>query len=219
MLAACGAEQPPAVPAPPATGPETGPATPAAPREEVVRAVFLGDSYTVGVGAGVGDGYVDRVAEGLGWDAVQAGQSGTGYVSEGRGGDRTPYGERVDDVAAAAPDVVVVQGSTNDVGVPAAEVGAAAADLYADLAAAVPGADIVVVGPLAPPDVPLSEIEAISDALATAAAHHGLLYVDPLGEAWLTPPDGLYADGLHPDAEGYAVFADELLDQLEAAGF
>ncbi|SFO94351.1 Lysophospholipase L1 [Geodermatophilus dictyosporus] len=183
-----------------------------------VRAVFLGDSYTVGVGTSVGPTYAARTADRLGWTEVDAGQSGTGYVADGGGGDRAPFRARVPDVAQAAPDVVVVQGSTNDAGVPSVEVGAAATALYADLAAAVPGARVVVLGPLAAPGVPRAEIEAIRDALAAAAAQAGLLFVDPVAGDWLAPSQGLWADSTHPDDEGYAVVADELVAALEAAG-
>ena len=222
VLTACGSTGGAAGPATPSTttarttAPTTQPTT--APGDGV-RAVFLGDSYTVGVGTSGGPTYAERVADRMGWSQVDAAQSGTGYVADGGGGGNAPFGERVDDVVAAGPDVVVVQGSTNDVLAPAAEVGAAASALYADLAAAVPGADVVVFGPPAAPGVPRTEIEAIRDALAGAAAQAGLLFVDPIAGGWLEPPDGLYADVIHPDDEGHAVMADELVEELRAAGY
>ncbi|MBM7805818.1 lysophospholipase L1-like esterase [Geodermatophilus bullaregiensis] len=219
-LAACGGTDSAEGPTTPATPPTTttaGTTPPAAPAEEV-RAVFLGDSYTVGVGSD-GPTYAAQVADRLGWTQVEAAQSGTGYVSDGGGGDNAPFGGRVDDVVAADPDVVVVQGSTNDVGVDPAAVGAAAAALYAELAAAVPDADVVVLGPLAAPVVPRAAVEAVRDALAAAAGQAGVRFVDPIADGWLEPPDGLYADGLHPDEDGYARLADELAEDLRAAGW
>ena len=101
---------------------------------EEVRAVFVGDSYTVGLG-GDGTSYVEPTAAAMRWTAVNLGASGTGYLSAATAG---PYRERLDGVLAADPDVVVVQGSTNDLSRPPAEVGAAAAQLYAELTAIVP---------------------------------------------------------------------------------
>ncbi|MEX5718170.1 SGNH/GDSL hydrolase family protein [Geodermatophilus maliterrae] len=219
-LAACGGTGSAEGPTTPSAAPTTttAPTTPPTTTAGGVRAVFLGDSYTVGVGSD-GPTYAAQVADRLGWTQVEAAQSGTGYVADGGGRGNAPFGDRVDDVAAADPDVVVVQGSTNDVGADPAAVAAAAAHLYGDLAAAVPDADVVVLGPLAPPEVPRPGVEAVRDALATAAGQAGLRFVDPVAGGWLEPPEGLYADGLHPDDEGYARLADELVEELRAAGW
>jgi lysophospholipase L1-like esterase len=67
--------------------------------------------------------------------------------------------------------------------------------------------------------VPRAAVEAVRDALAAAAGQAGLRFVDPIADGWLEPPDGLYADGLHPDEDGYARLADELAEDLRAAGW
>ncbi|MGY1743488.1 MULTISPECIES: SGNH/GDSL hydrolase family protein [unclassified Blastococcus] len=179
-------------------------------------AVFLGDSYTVGLG---GQGYVTLAAEELGWSARGAGQSGTGYVARGVAYWMEPFGGRVDEVAAARPDVVVVQGSTNDVGQAPDEVRAAAADLFAELAQALPDSRLVVVGPVAAPVVDPAGVRAIRDAVRDSAVAAGLPFVDPVAEEWLQPSDGLFADGLHPDDDGYAQMAAELAAALAELGF
>ena len=183
-----------------------------------VRAVFLGDSYTVGVGA-TAPTYAQQVADRMGWVRIDAAQSGTGYVADGGGGDRAPFGDRVDDVAAADPDVVVVQGSVNDVGADPGDVGAAAGALYAELTVAVPGARVVVLGPPDAPGVPRDAVEAVRDALAGAADEAGLTFADPITGGWLAPPEDVYADGLHPDDEGHAALADGLVAALRDAGW
>nr|WP_275585576.1 SGNH/GDSL hydrolase family protein [Blastococcus saxobsidens] len=171
----------------------------------------MGDSYTVGLG---GEGYVERTARALGWSGVAEGQSGTGYVNPSGVAGQQAYGERVDDVAAHRPDVVVVQGSTNDAGAAPPEVSAAAAQLYADLAEALPAASVVVVGPVAPPGIPVEEVRAVRDAVARAAEGAGLPFVDPVAEDWLRRPDGLFTeDGIHPNQAGY----DEMAERLAAA--
>jgi lysophospholipase L1-like esterase len=217
VLTACGGAGRAAVP-PTAAPTSASTAARTADTAPPVRAVFLGDSYTVGVGA-AGPTYAERVADRLGWIRIDAAQSGTGYVADGGGGDRSPFADRVDDVAAADPDVVVVQGSVNDVGADPADVGAAATALYADLAAAVPDARVVVLGPPEAPGVPRDAVGAVRDALAGAAGVAGLTFADPIAGGWLTPPGDSYADALHPDDEGHAALADGLVAALRDAGW
>ncbi|CCH90113.1 conserved protein of unknown function; putative Esterase domain [Modestobacter italicus] len=178
--------------------------------------VFLGDSYTVGVG---GTGYVARTAAELGWVAYAQGESGTGYRNPSTTPGQTVFGDRIAGVVAADPDVVVVQGSTNDVGERPRLVQAAATDLYAALHTALPAARLVVLGPLSPPDVDAGAVLALRDALAAAASAAGLPYIDPVAGGWLTPPDGLFADGLHPNDAGYAQLSDDLAAALHRLGY
>jgi lysophospholipase L1-like esterase len=178
--------------------------------------VFLGDSYTVGVG---GTGYVARTAAELGWVAYAQGESGTGYRNPSTTPGQTVFGDRIAGVVAADPDVVVVQGSTNDVGQRPRLVQAAAADLYAALHASLPLARLVVLGPLSPPDVDAGAVLALRNALAAAASEAGLPYIDPVAGGWLSPPDGLFADGIHPNDAGYAQLSDDLAAALHRLGY
>jgi len=192
--------------------------TPSAAPERTV-AVFLGDSYTAGWGAAKGEGYVGPVAAELGWLGIPAGESGTGYVDDSDRVGQTVYAGRVEDVPSLEPDVVVVQGSTNDVGEPAGAVRAAAGELYAQLAAQVPDARIVVVGPAAPPSVDPVGVRDVRNELQQAASDAGLPFVDPIAEGWLRPADGLFADDLHPNATGYARLAQALVVDLHRLGW
>jgi lysophospholipase L1-like esterase len=178
----------------------------------------LGDSYTEGVGSS-GPGYVDLVGERMGWTVVEQGQGGTGYVSAGSTPGFAPYGARVAAVVAEAPDIVVVQGSTNDVGQPATAVHDAAVGVLTALREQLPAARVVVVGPLAPPVVDPAGVVAIRDALADAAARADVDFIDPIAGGWLQPPTDLYPDGLHPGDEGYRLMAARLSGALEERGF
>lgn len=181
-------------------------------------AVVLGDSFTVGFGAS-GVGYVGDLADQMGWTAVNAGQSGTGYVNDSGVSGQSVYGARIQAVVAEAPDLVLVQGSTNDVGAAsAAAVGRAAQDVYAALHEQLPGVPVIVLGPLDAPTVDREGVFAVRDALADAAARAGLPFIDPIANDWLSSAD-LFADGLHPNDKGYAEFADDLAAELHALGF
>ncbi len=178
------------------------------------RAVFLGDSYTAA--SDDGGGYVPAAAEGMGWTPVLAGVGSTGYVDPAPGSG--PYATRVADVVADEPDVVVVQGSTNDVGHPVADVRAAARDLYAALGEQVPAAEVIVLGPLDPPGIDRHAVDEIRAVLSEEADAAGLTFIDPVAEDWLGSGDGLYADPVHPNEAGYAEFAAELVGALRIAG-
>jgi acyl-CoA thioesterase-1 len=205
---ACGAGSAPAPPRAASTSAEPAPPTVA----------FLGDSYTVGVGDEGGEGYVEATADALGWSPpVVEAESGTGYVAEGP--DTARYEARLAAVVEAAPDVVVVQGSTNDVGYPVGDVLAAASSLYGRLATELPEAEVVVVGPLAAPAVDDAGLRAVRDALAEAADAAGVFFIDPVAEGWLWPADGWFADVLHPNDAGYGQMAERLALALHLRGF
>jgi lysophospholipase L1-like esterase len=199
----------------PTPAPSPEPTLEPSPEPSPPVAVFLGDSYTVGEG---GRGYVQDTAARMGWTALPVGESGTGYVDPSTTPGQSPFGQRVAALAGLDADVVVVQGSTNDVDESPDAVAAAARALYADLARTVPDARLVVLGPLAPPDLPADAVARLRDVLAAAAAAAGLPFVDPVAGGWLTPGDGLFADGLHPNDAGYSRMAADLAAALQAAG-
>lgn len=179
-----------------------------------VAVTFLGDSWTAGYRASTGGGFPGRTAERLGWQATVLGYPGAGYVQAGDGG---PFGRRIDEAVAGAPDVIVVQGSLNDAGTEPTEVDLAAHVTLSRLRdAADPATRIVVLGaPLAPgTDRPV--IEEINRVLADAAQEAGVLFVDMAAQEWIDPDDpDLWADPIHPDDAGHALIAERLADLLE----
>ncbi|WP_258725718.1 SGNH/GDSL hydrolase family protein [Cellulomonas sp. NS3] len=205
--------------APPASSPPApGPA--ALPDPDAPSIAFLGDSLTVGVGAPPERGYAWQTAEALGWPiAVVDGVSGSGFVAPGRG-EAMP--DRVDDVVAAAPEVVVVAGGSNDAfrGYEPAEVQAAATQVLADLRTGLPEATVVVLGPFVSVLLGGTQEDATTAAVRAAAEAAGVPFVDAAelvasatsGEQGLRPY--LSADGLHPNETGYAVLAGALAERL-----
>lgn len=205
--------------APPASSPP--PAGPSAlPDPDAPSIAFLGDSLTVGVGAPPERGYAWQTAEALGWPiAVVDGVSGSGFVAPGRG---EPMTDRVDDVVAVAPEVVVVAGGSNDAfrGYEPAEVQAAATEVLTELRAGLPEATVVVLGPFVSVLLGGTQEDATTAAVRAAAEAAGVPFVDAAelvasatsGEQGLRPY--LSADGLHPNETGYAVLAGALAERL-----
>lgn len=184
---------------------------------------FVGDDWTAGTTAG-GEGPANltvKLAQQHDWFVLNASQARAGYVAGTA--VRPPYDQQqVPQVLRLAPQLVVVSGGRADQDVPPAQVGAAAAQVYADLKAGLPtGARIVVVGPswqrdaaTAPPP-----LLAVRDAIAAAAAQAGLPFVDPIAENWWGPnPQLLGVDGVHPSDAGHAYEADRYSALLAALG-
>jgi len=109
------------------------------------RAVFLGDSFTSGVGDPNMRSYAYDVADLLGWECVNAGVSSTGYTTDGGVSGATNFAGRVPTIAAERPDAVVILGSVNDFANRAA-LQAPAAACFAALAAALPSVPVYVFG-------------------------------------------------------------------------
>ena len=179
---------------------------------------FLGDSLTEGVGAPPGEGFAWQTAQRLGWRAVRVdGVSGSGYVAAGAG---RPLPARVWGIIAAHPQVVVVSGGNNDAfqGYPPAAVRRGAEQTFRALAAGLPHARIVVLGPIPASVQALHAPDATNEAVRAAARAAGVRYIDARmlfrGAKLADVPDYISSDGLHPNEQGHAVIADTLAAAL-----
>jgi lysophospholipase L1-like esterase len=189
------------------SGERAAPAEPAA-QEEPPSVTFVGDSWTFGPGA-AGKGYVERVAEQLGWRYENQGIIGSGYSTPGQG---RPYGQRLTTAVAGRPDVIVVQGSLNDQAVDPATLAERALDTLSRLRErADPDTEILIMGASHTPATPDTTIDAINGAIGGAAQTVGLPFVDPVAENWTDPADpDVWSDGNHPNDAGFQRIADGL---------
>ncbi|GEA86658.1 SGNH/GDSL hydrolase family protein [Cellulomonas cellasea] len=208
----------PASPAATSAPPSAGPTT--LPDPDAPSIAFFGDSLTVGVGAPPERGYAWQTAEALGWPiAVVDGVGGSGFLAPGEG---EPMPDRVDDVVAAAPEVVVVAGGSNDAfrGYEPAQVQAAATQLLTELRTGLPDATVVVLGPFVSVLLGGTQEDAMTAAVRGAAEAAGVPFLDAAelvgsatsGRQGLRPY--LSADGLHPNETGYGVLAGALAERL-----
>jgi lysophospholipase L1-like esterase len=184
-------------------------------------AVFLGDSLTAGGGSPFVDSahtYCNTTGALLGWTVVNKGEGGCGYLHPGNSSGLT-YAGRVDaDVIALTPDVVVVQGGTNDMSYDIPTVVAAAGSLLARIKAGLPNAELYVLGLFYPmigcwPGWDEGAIWQFSLAMPAVVKPYGL-WIDPVVQQWLTETDAPIAwpgnsavyrgtDGTHPTQAGH----------------
>lgn len=201
-LAACSAPQP--VPS-------------ASASRETVTALFVGDSYTEGVGLAEPreERWSSLVASLLGWDEVNAGCGGSGYTRRGLACGNT-FEERIDSLSGIDADVVVIWGGVNDAGAAPDEAANAAQATIAAFAEAFPDAELVVINAMyfaAPEPAPLAAINAALPAAVTEASGR---WID-VGPLLARDSSLLGPDGLHPTAEGHARIAAAVVAELGGA--
>lgn len=213
---------PPVTAAPAASAPPTASAAPtdsptAAPDDTDV-AVFLGDSYTQGWGASNPTmKWTTLVAHDAGWTEVNQGQGGTGYVTRagvaGCGKDDCPtYPERVADIVAAAPDVVVIAGGQNDrwaLATDPALVQAAVDRTFSLLREGLPNARLIAVGPSTaePATTMITDLDGWVRAAADRVGAEYVSLLDPV----VIQSDMVTADGVHVNDAGHRALADRVL--------
>ena len=154
------------------------------------RCLIIGDSFCDTTGSSYKvDGYGVQFGAAMGWDCVLAAQGGSGYVAAGSYTGK--YSTRVAFYAAEKFDVIIVQGSVNDVGAgPSATVGTEAASLFATLQTTFPGVPIIATSPMYHKGVHAwsSYLLTVRDAIRTAAAAAGIYFVDLLEMPLLQTP-------------------------------
>lgn len=178
--------------------------------QQRVRAAFLGDSYTEPAGS-----YAMMTSRDMCWSYTGFGQGGTGYDNRGQAeeGD-SKFLERVPEVVAANPAVVVVQGSTNDISSP--NVTNAAESVIDALRAGLPDVKIVLMGPTAPPKFPEADALAVRDQVSAAAANRSVTFIDPIASNFITDPADYLMDGIHPRESGHRAIRAALTAELRA---
>ena len=181
------------------------------------RALFVGDSLFVGVGASPKRPVQIRTAADLlGWSPTIDAVSGTGYTTGGRNG--RPYLSRLraDGYLRHQYDVVVLEGGTNDAhhGTLSA-LHDAALQTVDYVRARQPHARIVLVGAFVAHGVRDQERYSTADAvLGDVARERGLLYVSQYKYSDDLDPGFLSHDRFHPSDAGYQLMGRDLAEAI-----
>lgn len=186
------------------------------------RALIFGDSWTSGFFADqpTENGYAYLTAKTMQWDATVQGGPGTGYTNVGPDGNGT-YKDRVAKLPKdLKPELIVLQGSVNDLGADPGELRVAVADVVISLRSKFPDASVVLLGPAAT-EVPVSAgLRSIDGALRGVAKAQNLNYISPLSEEWFNASnmDAVIdaAKAKHPTTAGHALMAAKLASDLRS---
>ncbi|OZD78700.1 hypothetical protein CH260_02530 [Rhodococcus sp. 05-2256-B2] len=182
--------------------------------DSVPVVAFLGDSYSKGIGASSnGQRWTTLVSAAMGWSELNLAEGGSGYTTTYLG-QKTDYAIKLDVVAAAQPDIVVVSGGRNDYEAGTASVtGAVASSLFAAIKAAAPNTEVLVTSPIWDATEPPADFPTLIDGVKAATASAEARYLD-IGEPLADHPDMIDPDGLHPNNEGHQIIASAVVSAL-----
>jgi lysophospholipase L1-like esterase len=181
-------------------------------------AAFLGDSYTTGYnGDGLGDeGWPAKISRALGLQPLVRAVAGTGFVNPGWTGQ--PIRTQLDAVIQANPRVVFLAGGHNDRSYGATAAIRAAIPVIDRLRTALPGAILVVIGPIWQDGSPPTSLRSLADQLRRKAGSVGAIFIDPIRAGWFagTWQRLISPDGIHPTTAGYDRIAGLVLAALRS---
>ena len=196
--------------------------TPAPTKPPRTVALWVGDSFTMGVGAeGSGYSYPYLASVGMGWTEAIDAQSGSGFVADGKNNapNNVPIPARLGDFTGK-PQYVIVDGGRNDWNRDFETETAPAVRAYLDgVRAKWPEAKIVLLVPFN-----VRSTEASSDFVqlfAEEAERLGALVVDPVSEGWINKDamaSMIYSDDVHPNKAGHKYIAEHLVERFKALG-
>ncbi|MGV8874611.1 MAG: SGNH/GDSL hydrolase family protein, partial [Rhodococcus sp. (in: high G+C Gram-positive bacteria)] len=144
--------------------------------------VFLGDSYSKGIGAStLGKRWTTLVSAVMGWSELNLAEAGSGYTTTYLG-QKTDYSIKLDVITAAQPDIVVISGGRNDYEAGTATItGAVASSLFGAIKAAAPSAELIVTSPIWDSSEPPLDFATLIDGVKAATARAEGRYLD-IGE-------------------------------------
>lgn len=183
-----------------------------------IAMVAVGDAYTTGTASG-GFGaknWAALVAAHFDWALSTVAAPGAGFLERGSGPGT--FVDRVPDVVGHHPQVVLVWGARNDVGLSTSRLATAISTFVAHVKAALPHAQVVLIGPSWTDKTPPSAYQTSDAAEKAAAAAAKVAYVDDLSEDWLGGKGLVDSDGIHPTDAGDAAIASHLIADLEVLG-
>ncbi|WP_179272190.1 SGNH/GDSL hydrolase family protein [Rhodococcus sp. 05-2254-6] len=182
--------------------------------DSVPVVVFLGDSYSKGIGASTnGKRWTTLVSAAMGWSELNLAEGGSGYTTTYLG-QKTDYAIKLDVVAAAQPDIVVVSGGRNDYEAGTSSVtGAVALSLFEAIKAAAPNTEVIVTSPIWDSTEPPADFATLIDGVKAATASAVARYLD-IGEPLADHPDMIDPDGLHPNDAGHRIIAGAVVSVL-----
>ena len=154
-----------------------------------VHAVFLGDSYTYGIGATrFSDGYAYLISEALHWNVDIIGLPGSGYTRVAKRGGLT-IAAGIRPAIDARPQILIVECGRNDAdrGISVTKTKRNALTDLRALRAGLPETTMVVLGPVWLNGRPTAHARAVRDAIHAAQKKiPGSLWIDPIAEKWFT---------------------------------
>lgn len=157
-----------------------------------------------GHGLDPSDAWPAQLAGEDGWRLTNLASDGSGFVTVGDDGDT--FADQVHAAVSLHPSVVIVSGSSNDLGESDAAIARATDTTLSVLRAALPRAEIIAVSPVWNDTAEPGQLRTIDADVVAAAARIDAIDLD-IGQPLDGRRDLLQGDDVHPTAAGQAVIA------------
>jgi acyl-CoA thioesterase-1 len=166
--------------------------------------VAIGDSITAGHGLDADQTWVAVLARQDGWRFTNLASDGSGFVTVGDNGDT--FSDQAREAESLKPDVVILSGSSNDLGVNEATLDRATTAMVDQLHRALPNTSIIAVSAIWGDTALPSQLRVIDAEVDNATTAAGGLFLD-IGQPLFGRSDLMQPDGVHPTAAGQRVLA------------
>jgi acyl-CoA thioesterase-1 len=173
--------------------------------------VAIGDSIMEGHGLDPSSAWPALLAQEDGWRLTNLASDGSGFVTVGNNGDT--FADQMVVAARLKPSIVLVSGSSNDLGQPDARIAQATQATILALHKLVPSAEIVDVSPVWNDTGEPAQLTTIDADVANAVAAVGGETLR-IGQPLAGLRDLLQGDDVHPTAEGQEQIAAAVQKQL-----
>jgi acyl-CoA thioesterase-1 len=176
--------------------------TDAAPGGPVV--VAIGDSIMEGHGLDPSEAWPALLAREYGWRLTNLASDGSGFVTAGNKGDT--FADQVAVAVRLNPSIVIVSGSSNDLGSDDTMIAGETAATIRALHAAVPRAEIFAVSPVWNDKAVPPQLDSIDLDVVRAVSAVGGFTLD-IGQPLYGQPKMMQSDDVHPTPAGQQLIA------------
>jgi len=166
--------------------------------------VAIGDSIMSAHGLNADQAWLAVVAQTHGWKLTNLASNGSGFVTVGDDGDT--FSDQTLVALSLHPDVIILSGSSNDLGVSSDVLANATTALIKRIHLVLPQTKILTVDAIwGATDLP-GQLGEMDTAVKQASVDAGGAYLD-IGQPLAATPDLMQADGVHPNAAGQIALA------------
>lgn len=166
--------------------------------------VAIGDSIMEGHGLSAGQAWIATIANRDDWHFTNLASDGSGFLKVGNKGDT--FADQARAAIALHPSVIVLAGSSNDLGEPDGALAKATGTTIASIRAALPNVRIVAVSAIWGATSVPSQLNDIDNQVQAAIAAVGGEYLN-IGQPLSGHPELMQSDAVHPTAAGQRVLA------------
>jgi acyl-CoA thioesterase I len=175
--------------------------------------VAIGDSIMEGHGLRPGQSWAGLLAKQHGWRFTNLASDGSGFLKVGTKGDT--FADQVRAAVKLNPSVILLAGSSNDLGESNPALAKETTATIASIRAALPDVKIVAVSAIWGATSAPAQLKDIDGQVESAVTAVGGKYVD-IGQPLAGHPELMQSDTVHPTAAGQRVLADSIVAAFRA---